>query len=439
VTTLQATYDHGPSAVAGTEELPRTSKDRKGKSWLILFGLIAPINFLMSLDRQAMTLSAPRIQEQFGFSLVEISMIISCVLWTYAALQVPTGILVNRFGPRICLFVGCLAWSLATILTPFAGSFLGFMVVRLFMGAGQSPDWSSSIVTINNWFAPGRRARANSVLLAFLYLGSVLGGPLTTQITERYSWKLSFFVYGVAGVLWSILWFVLVRDRPASAPLPAPDITGKQDKGWLQFTHLLGSTQFWAIGLHYMCLLTIQSFFLVLMPFYLMQHRHMSYTSMGWLYSMPWLFLYVSVFVSGMIADHILKRTGSIWWARTPMGIVGTLCCGGLAVVGNLIDSTTLMILVFSVALAFSGLSQISIWTSVQDLTRTQTGMLAGWTTCWGNAASGIAPIAMVYIVKQTGSWSAALSLPLVAGIIGALCCAWTHPERTINAENPRS
>ena len=312
MTTLQATCDHGPSAVAGTKELPRASEDRKGKSWLILFGLIAPINFLMSLDRQAMTLSAPRIQGQFGFSLVEISMIISCVLWTYAALQVPTGILVNRFGPRICLFAGCLAWSLATILTPFAGSFLGFMLVRLFMGAGQSPDWSSSIVTINNWFAPGRRARANSVLLAFLYLGSVVGGPLTTQITERYSWKLSFFVYGVAGVLWSILWFIFVRDRPASAPLPAPDLTGRQDKGWFQFTRLLGSTQFWAIGLHYMCLLTIQSFFLVLMPFYLMQHRHMSYTSMGWLYSMPWLFLYVSVFVSGMIADHILKRTGSI-------------------------------------------------------------------------------------------------------------------------------
>ncbi|NLI27478.1 MAG: MFS transporter [Acetobacter sp.] len=439
MTTLQATCDRDSSAVVDTKEPSRASEDRKGKSWLILFGLIAPINFLMSLDRQAMTLSAPRIQEQFGFSLIEISMIIACVLWTYAAFQVPTGILVNRFGPRICLFVGCLAWSFATILTPFSGSFLGFMVVRLFMGTGQSPDWSSSIVTINNWFSPRRRARANSVLLAFLYLGSVVGGPLTTQITERYSWKLSFFVYGAAGVIWSILWFVFVRDRPTSTPLPPPALTDRQDKGWLQFTRLLRSTQFWAIGLHYMCLLTIQSFFLVLMPFYLMQHRHMSYTSMGWLYSMPWLFLYLSVFVSGMIADHILKRSGSIWWARTPMGIIGTLFCGGLAVVGNLIDSTTLMILVFSVALAFSGLSQISIWTSVQDLTRTQAGILAGWTTCWGNAASGIAPIAMVYIVKHTGSWSAALSLPLVAGIIGALCCAWTHPERTINAENPRS
>ncbi len=425
MTTLQAICDQSSDAVADTKEPLQASEHRKRKSWLILFGLIAPINFLMSLDRQAMTLSAPRIQEQFGFSLVEISMIISCVLWTYAAFQVPTGILVNRFGPRICLFVGCLAWSLATILTPFAGSFFSFMLVRLFMGAGQSPDWSSSIVTINNWFAAGRRARANSVLLAFLYLGSVVGGPLTTQITERYSWKISFFIYGIAGVFWSILWLVLVRDHPISPPSPFPDLKDKQSNGWRQFIRLLRSIQFWAIGLHYMCLLTIQSFFLVLMP--------------GWLYSMPWFFLYISVFVSGMIADHIFKRTGSLWWARTPMGIIGTLSCGGLVAVGNLIDSTTVMILVFSLALAFSGLSQISIWTSVQDLTRAQTGLLAGWTTCWGNAASGIAPIAMVYLVKQTGNWNAALSLPLVAGIIGALCCAWTHPERTINAENPRS
>jgi len=405
------------------------------RPWLVLLGLVGPINLLMTLDRAAMTLSGPRIQQQFGFSLTEISAIIACVLWTYALLQVPAGALVSRFGARRMLFFGCLAWSMATIATPFAWSFGTFLIIRLAMGAGQSPDWSSSIVTIDNWFAPGRRARANSVLLGCLYLGSVVGGPLTTQITAHWSWKVSFFLYGTLGVVWSGLWYLLARDRPAqgldAVRPPAPPAGRMRDGAGI----MLRSVQFWAVGLHYMCLLTAQSFFQVLLPFYLMNARHLSYTSMGWLSALPWLVLYVAVFLSGGIADFILRRSRSVWLARTPMGIVGTLLCGGLIYVGSQLQGTMAMILVFSLALGFSSLSQISIWTSVQDLTRGRTGLVAGWTTFWGNAASGIAPIVMVGIQHITGSWTTALCLPLIAGILGAVCCALTHPERPIEMD----
>ncbi|GLP90666.1 MFS transporter [Gluconobacter frateurii] len=408
------------------EKPVRTSWSR---GWIVLFSLVAPINLLMSLDRQAMTLSAPRIQQQFGFSLVQISLIIACVLWTYALLQIPAGALVNRYGPRKCLFVGCLAWSIATILTPICSSFFGFMVVRLAMGVGQAPDWSSSIVAINNWFPAGRRAKANAVLLGFLYMGSVIGGPLLTQITAHWSWKLGFYIFGFGGVIWSCLWAVFMRDRPPEVQVAKGERTLLPG---LPMKQLLQSRQFWSIGIHYMCLLTIQSFFLTLMPFYLMDHRHLQFTSMGWLYSMPWSFLYVSVFLSGMIADLVLRRTRSLWKARTPMGMIGTFCCGTLVLIGDHIQNIPVMIVIFSFALGCSGLSQISIWTSVQDLTRGQTGLVAGWTTFWGNAASGIAPIVMVYIVRMTGSWSTALLLPFVAGLIGSVCCSATHPERPI-------
>ncbi|GBR16797.1 hypothetical protein AA0228_2868 [Gluconobacter frateurii NRIC 0228] len=112
--------------------------------------------------------------------------------------------------------------------------------------------------------------------------------------------------------------------------------------------------------------------------------------------------------------------------------MIGTFCCGTLVLIGDHIQNIPVMIVIFSFALGCSGLSQISIWTSVQDLTRGQTGLVAGWTTFWGNAASGIAPIVMVYIVRMTGSWSTALLLPFVAGLIGSVCCSATHPERPI-------
>ncbi len=57
--------------------------------WWLVFGLIGPITFVMSLDRTAMVVAAPTIQKEYGFSLVDMSLILTSFSWTYAFLQVP--------------------------------------------------------------------------------------------------------------------------------------------------------------------------------------------------------------------------------------------------------------------------------------------------------------------------------------------------------------
>jgi len=402
-----------------------------GVRWFYLLGLIGPINLLMSLDRQAMTLAAPKLQHLFDLSFVQMSIVVTCAVWAYALLQIPAGALVNHFGPRRVLFFGCFLWSVATLLTPWGIGLYSFIAIRMLMGSAQAPDWSASIVSIDNWFHDRERSKANSTLLGFLYLGTVIGGPLTTTLATYFSWKFSFYMYGTAGLVVSVLWLRLFRDRPhtvvtstaSAVPLPRQPAV---------FRKLLSSSQFWAVGLHYLCVLTMQSFFLVVMPFYLMNGRHIGYLSMGWLYGLPWFAMYISVFVSGYVADTIRRRTRSVWMACTPMGVIGTLMTAVLLGVGSHIENITVMIAFFCASLGFMGLSQVSIWTSVQDLTKHHTGIVAGWTTCLGNAASGLAPIAMAFIEHKTGSWSLALSLPMMAGVVGAFCCTLTHPERTI-------
>lgn len=414
-----------------TSSLDGTVAHVSNVKWGLLFGLIGPINLLMSLDRQAMTLAAPRLQHLFGLSFVQMSMVVSCAVWAYALLQIPAGALVNHFGPRKILFLACFLWSIATLLTPMGAGLYSFMAIRLLMGAAQAPDWSASIVSINNWFLSKERSKANSILLGFLYLGTVVGAPLTTILTAHFSWKISFYIYGPAGLIISFLWLTLFRDVPHDRGTPSPAAEYKPRPQGV-FRTLLKSGQFWAVGLHYLCVLTMQSFFLVVMPFYLMSGRHMSYVSMGWLYALPWFAMYISVFASGFVADLIRKKTQSVWMACTPMGIIGTLMTGLLLGVGCQVENTTLMIVFFCGSLGFMGLSQVSIWASVQELTKEHTGLVAGWTTCLGNTASGLAPIAMAYIEHVTGSWSLAVCLPVLAGLIGVFCCAFTHPERTI-------
>jgi MFS transporter, ACS family, glucarate transporter len=150
----------------------------RGLRWRLMFFLLAPITFVMSLDRTAIVVAAPTIQNEFGFTLVEMSWILTSFSWTYALLQVPAGWLAERFGPRRMLYWANLLWSLLTAATPLGGSFAGFAAIRALLGVGQSADWPSSVVAIQRWFPRGERAKGNSILL---------GGSTSARLPRRRS------------------------------------------------------------------------------------------------------------------------------------------------------------------------------------------------------------------------------------------------------------
>src|ERR1700741_629487 len=99
------------------------SRNISNLRWKIVAFLIAPITFVMTLDRAAMTVAAPTIQKELGLSIVEMSMILTVYFWSYAIGQVPAGRLAERVGSRKVLFGTSALWSLMMIATPFGATF----------------------------------------------------------------------------------------------------------------------------------------------------------------------------------------------------------------------------------------------------------------------------------------------------------------------------
>src|SRR5580704_3451408 len=112
-----------------------------GLRWSLMIFLIAPITFVMSLDRTAIVVAAPTIQHEFGFTLVQMSWILTSFSWTYALLQVPAGWLAERFGPRRMLYWANLLWSVLTAATSLGFNLTSFIGIRALLGVGQSADW----------------------------------------------------------------------------------------------------------------------------------------------------------------------------------------------------------------------------------------------------------------------------------------------------------
>lgn len=406
--------------------------------WLIAGGLLLPVTFVMSMDRAVMTVAAPVIQDEFGFTVTEMSLILTSFWWSYALFQVPGGLLAKRFGPRKVLAIAGIWWSVFTFLTPYGAVFLGFVIIRILLGLGQAADWPTSVYTLQRWFPSQEQSRANSLLLCGLYLGNVVGTPLVVWIISASGWEDAFHIFAVAGLVLAALWWWAVRDEPRAHPRISSAEVDHIESGrsaantsaalpWRAFT---GSGQFWAIGLQYACLLLIQGFFLTWLPTYLVDARGLSMTEMGLLGSLPWIAMIVCLFVMGVVNDRFTRT----WPTRVRIAACGYLFAAVSLVLGALAEHVALMTFFLCVSLGAVGVVQVQVWAACQDLGGRHSAAVTGWTNLWGNLMTATGPLFTGILVSIGGNWFLALVVLGAFGVLGAICWFFVHPERPLTA-----
>jgi ACS family glucarate transporter-like MFS transporter len=413
--------------------------------WGIVSMLVAPITFVMTLDRAAMTIAAPTIQKELGLSLVEMSVILTVYFWAYALGQVPAGRLAERHGSRKVLAGTSALWSFMMILTPLGTGFNWLVGCRALLGGAQSADWSSGVLAVKRWFPKSERAKGNSFLLGGLYLGPIVSAPLTAWMIMQFGWHSVFYVFGAIGILLGVAWWFGYRDVPAQHPLigsaeAAYIAAGQMDsevatKG--VFLKCLKHPRFWLFGVQYFLLVLIQSFYTTWLPTYLMRARGLSLKSMGFAASLPWIAVFVAVFAAGIACDKILKRTQSVWAARVPVAMAGflvsavTLCLASFAV--NIAAVIGFLCLSFAAV----GFVQVVVWSATQDLGRSFTGVMSGWTNLWGAASNVVGPMSVALMVKLTGNWASALVVIALAAGLGTVLWLFVHPEKPLFDTHP--
>lgn len=397
------------------------------RKWVSVLLFLAPINALMVFDRIALIVVTPILQSQLHLTLVETTVLISAVMWSYALFQIPAGWAVTRFGTRTTMFGALLVWSIATLVTPLANSFLALVLIRVVLGIGQSPDWPASVATVRSWFEVGERSKGTSVLLAGQYIGAALAAPVTTMIVLRSNWHVPFYLYGVLGLGLAAAWFLFFRERQDIVDRELS--TSQKPAVWPVFLSLLRSSQFWALGGTYGAIACAASFINYMLPHYLIEHRRIDYALMGWLVGLPSVFLWLSVVVAGAIGDRVVKRTGSVKLARVPAGCVGAIVAGCATGATDWVDGTIPLAACLCLSFFGVGFVQVSLWSMAQDLTRNYTGLLTGWASAWGNLSAALGPILIAAVVEATGSWKLGLAIPIAAGFVAALMIWASRPD----------
>ncbi len=195
--------DIAPSADAGTRTTPRITPGYARYVFWIMF----LISFLNYLDRFVLTGAANVIAKELGFNLGGIGYIASAFLIIYTLGTVPLGIWADRAKRRDVVAISVAVWSVATVATTLATSFVTLFLSRMILGIGEAGYFPAGTALMSDYFSREKRSRIMSwwsvAQLVGILVGYVLGGTLAGLYPG--SWRLAFIFTGIPGLLLAFL------------------------------------------------------------------------------------------------------------------------------------------------------------------------------------------------------------------------------------------
>jgi ACS family D-galactonate transporter-like MFS transporter len=393
------------------------------------------INIVINyLDRTNLSVAVPEIAKELELTSVERGYILSAFGWTYAALQIPGGVLADRVAPRL-LYATCLAsWSITTMLQGLASGFVGLFGFRLATGAFEAPSYPINNRIVTGWFPDNERASAIALYVSGQFIGLAFLTPALVMLQAAVGWRGLFIVTGLVGLVWGLVWYIFYRD-----PLDHPKANQAEldyiERGggvfqkkttqptkpiWSaeNFKQVFSSRTLWGVYIAQFCVNATLWFFLTWFPSYLVDYRGLDFIKSGYLASVPFLAACAGLLLSGFVSDRLAAQGKSVSFARKAPIIFGLLL--SVSIVGANYTNDTAMI-IFFLALAFFGAGMALIsWVFVSILSpKHLIGLTGGVFNFMGNLASIIVPIAIGYLAKG-GDFRPALAFIGILGFIGA-------------------
>ena len=389
-----------------------------------LLGVGVLINYI---DRIGLSVAAPQIKDMFQLTPVELGLLFSAFAWSYSLLQIPVGMVIDRFGPTRVGRWGAFLWGVASVITAFSSGFAGIFVARILLGVAEAPAFPVSSKATGYWFPRHERGLATAIFDAAAKFSNVIGVPLVAITIVAFGWRWGFGLTAFLSFSYFIAFYFLYRDPSAHEKLSKEELRyiqqnggapeGKSEAGAMNMLgYLLTKTKVWGLTIGFAAYGYTFYLFLTWLPGYLVQTMHMSILKSAGYAAIPWAFATLTdLFVGGWLIDHLIQRGWDESKVRKGVLVVGMLF--GLAVFGAT-QTTDPVWAIFWISIALGGLASAApVGWSLPSLIAPKggAGTIGGIMNFANNLMGAAAPIVTGFIVGATNSFANAF---MVAGVI---------------------
>jgi sugar phosphate permease len=413
--------------------------------WYVLL-LISLMYMITYMDRSNISIAAPAIAKEFGFNKTEIALVFSAFAWAYAAGQVPGGWLADFFGPKRVLLVIVPFWSLMTAATAWASGATSLFVVRFAFGLGEAGAFPTASRAMQLWFPKSERGFVQGMTHCFSRLAIAITPLVAVVIMNAWGWRWIFYIFALLGIAWSLVFFYFYRNRPEDeARVNAAELAHirgtangeispvatrlRSDVPWRA---IFTSPNMWFIAAAYGCFFYGAYFYVSWFPTYLLEFRHLSLSSVGYLASLPLISAMLGDLAGGLLTDHVLRKTGNLRLARRVVAAPGLLLAALLLIPAGTTDSAITAVLCLTASNFFLELVLGPAWAVPMDVGGTSSGTVTAVMNMVGAIGASISPLVFGLLVER-GSWVAPFYV--TAGVLAAGSLIWIFlidPEKSV-------
>jgi ACS family D-galactonate transporter-like MFS transporter len=378
----------------------------------------------------AIALASPQFKDFFALSDTGRGLLNSVFFWTYTVLQIPAGLLVDRWGVKRPLAISFVLWCMVAAATAAAGAFWQLVALRLTLGVAEATLFPAGLAWIAKNVQERQRGLAAGIFVSGSKWGPAIASPLATWLILGYGWRAMFFLLGLGGLVWVIPWLLLAEDdRPPSTRLQAVIQRAEPSFGALFRTRAM-----WATLIGTFCYNYFLFFSLTWLPAYLVESRNLTLSSMSVYTMFSFAGTGAVAILAGSAADWMIRRGASAVNTRRWFTIAGLLAAS-TEVFGAMSGSTDVAVFFAIFSMTGLGLATANYWAITQTLLPgVAPGRVAGIQNTALNLAGIVAPIMTGWLKQITGSYTAPMQTIWVVLITGV--AAYLFLARQSKAEN---
>lgn len=403
-----------------------TRSSVRWKIFLMMLFLIA-INYI---DRASLSVAMPLIAKEFDLSPTMQGLILSSFFWTYAVMQVPGGMLADKYKPRIVIACATVFWGAFQALAAVCTNATALLLTRLGLGAAEAPIYPAGGKLNAIWMTQNERGRGATLLDGGAPLGAALGAIIITWLISALgSWRLAFVVAGVGTVIAGAVAWWYIRNSPREhAGVNELEARYLEEAHATEYraepANLSGRSldffkyrSVWCMAIGWMCFNTVFYGLLTWMPNYLNKVHGFDIKAMGGASFIIFFSGFIGELIGGWIADKWKEAGGRPNVVmRTLFGIAAVVATVSIFSVAYVTNAVVVVALLSSTLffLRWCGL----FWCIPSILgTRNKIGFLGGVMNLGGNIGGISVPIIVGMIVQFTGSYFLALMFFAAAGV----------------------
>jgi len=306
---------------------------------LTMLTLVYVFNFI---DRQLLVILQESIKKELHLSDTQLGMLSG---FTFAVFYVTLGIPIARFADktnrRNTVAASLALWSMMTAISGLVRNFIQLLFARIGVGVGEAGGSPPAHAMISDYFPPQKRSTALSIYSTGIYFGILVGFLMGGYLNQQLGWRVAFFTVGIPGVLFSLLFYVTVKEPRRGAT----DITTQVSSEMPSFSTVvkrLSSTRTFVYlalgcGLHVFCIYGLINW----TASFLARLHHMKSAEIGLVLGLVFgIGGAIGSFAGGWLTDHFGKKDKTLYLKIPAYAIVLSAICaaGGLFFQNNFVS-----------------------------------------------------------------------------------------------------